>query len=43
VNLFLEQPKVKDEDSNIPDSLMKLIKTSAVHEGLHASSFGKVS
>ncbi len=43
VNLFLEQPKVKDKDSNICDSLMKLIKTSAVNEGLHANSFGKVS
>jgi hypothetical protein len=43
VNLFLEQPKVKDEDSNICDSPMKLIKTSAVNEGLHANSFGKVS
>ncbi len=43
VNQFLEQPKVKDEDSNICDSLMKLIKTSAVNEGLHANSFGKVS
>jgi hypothetical protein len=43
VNLFLEQPKVKDEDSNIRDSLMKLIKTSAVNEGLHANFFGKVS
>ena len=32
VNLFLEQPKIKDEDSNISDSLMKLIKTSAVNE-----------
>ena len=43
VNLFLEQPKVKDKDSNIHDSLMKLIKTSAVNGGLHANSFGKVS
>jgi hypothetical protein len=43
VNLFLEQPKVNDEDGNICDSLMKLIKTSAVNEGLHANSFGKVS
>jgi hypothetical protein len=43
MNLFLEQPKVKDKDSNIRDSLMKLIKTSAVNEGLHANSFGKVS
>ncbi len=43
VNLFLEQPKVNDEDSNIRDSLMKLIKTSAVNEELHANSFGKVS
>jgi hypothetical protein len=42
-NLFLGQPKVKDEDSNICHSLMKLIKTSAVNEGLHANSFGKVS
>jgi hypothetical protein len=32
MNLFLEQPKVNDEDSNICDSLMKLIKTSAVNE-----------
>ncbi len=43
MNLFLEQPKVKDKDGNICDSLMKLIKTSAVNEGLHANSFGKVS
>ncbi len=43
MNLFLEQPKVKNKDSNIHDSLMKLIKTSAVNEGLHANSFGKVS
>ncbi len=43
VNLFLEQPKVKDKSSNIRDSLMKLIKTSAVNEGLHANSFEKVS
>ncbi len=43
VNLFLEQPKIKDEDSHISDSLMKLIKTSAINEGLHANSFGKVS
>jgi hypothetical protein len=43
VNLFLEQPKVKDKDSNINDSLMKLIKTSAVNEGLHTNFFGKVS
>ncbi len=43
VNLFLEQPKIKDKDSNITDSLMKLIKTSAVYEGLHANSFGKAS
>ncbi len=42
VNLFLEQPKIKDKDSNISDSLMKLIMTSAVNEGLHANSFGKV-
>jgi hypothetical protein len=39
VNLFLEQPKVKDKDSNISDSFMKLIKTSAVNERLHANSF----
>jgi hypothetical protein len=36
VNLFLEQPKVEDKDSNTHDSLMKLIKTSAVNEKLHA-------
>ena len=40
---FLEQPKVSDEDSDIHDSLMQLIKTSAINEGLHANSFGKVS
>jgi hypothetical protein len=43
VNLFLEQTKVNDKDINIHDSLMKSIKTSAVNEGLHANSFGKVS
>ncbi len=43
VNQIQEQPRVKDKDSNIRDSLMKLIKTSAVNEGLHANSFGKVS
>jgi hypothetical protein len=43
VNLFLEQPKIKDEDSKISDSLMKLIETSAINEGLYANSFGKVS
>jgi hypothetical protein len=42
VNLFLEQTKVDDKDSNIHDSLMKLIKTSAINEGLQANSFGKV-
>jgi hypothetical protein len=43
VNLFLEQPKVNDEDHNNHDSLMKLFKTSAVNERLHENSFGKVS
>jgi hypothetical protein len=43
VDLFLEQPKVKDDDSTIRDSLMKVIKTSAVNERLHVNSFGKVS
>ncbi len=43
VNLFLEQPKVMGKDSNIRDSLMKSIKTSAVDEGLHANSFEKGS
>ncbi len=42
-NLFLEQTKVKNKDINICDSVMKLIKTSAVNEELHANSFGKVS
>ncbi len=42
MNLFLEQPKIKDKDSNISDSLMKFIKTSAINERLHANSFGKV-
>ena len=43
VRLFLEQPKVSNEDSDIHDSLMQLIKTSAINKGLHANSFGKVS
>jgi hypothetical protein len=43
VHLFLEQPKVSDEDSDIHDSLMKQIKTSATNKRLHANSFGKVS
>jgi hypothetical protein len=43
VNPFLEQTKVADEESNIHDSLMKLIKTSAINKALHADSFGKVS
>jgi hypothetical protein len=43
VNLFLEQSKIKDKGKNIFDSLMKLIKTSAVNEGLHVNSFGKMS
>jgi hypothetical protein len=43
VNLFLEQTKVDDEFSKIHDSLMKLIKTSAINETLHADSFGKMS
>jgi hypothetical protein len=41
--LFLEQPKVSDEDSEIHDLLMQLIKKSAINEGLHANSFDKVS
>ena len=40
---FLEQPKVSDEDSDIHDSLMKQIKTSAINVEVHANSFGKVS
>jgi hypothetical protein len=43
VGLFLEQPKFNDEDSNIRDSLMKLIKISVVSEGLHENFFGKVT
>jgi hypothetical protein len=43
VNLFLEQTNVDEEVSKIHDSLMKLIKTSAINETLHANSFGKVS
>jgi hypothetical protein len=38
VNLFLEQPKVKDKDRNIRDSLMKLIMTSAVNKGVLQSN-----
>ncbi len=43
IRLFLKQPKVSDEDSKIHDSLMQLIKKSAINEGLHANLFGKVS
>jgi hypothetical protein len=43
VNLFLEQTKVADEKSNIHNSLMKQIKTSAINEALYANSLGKVS
>jgi hypothetical protein len=43
VRLFLEQPKVSDEDSKIHDLLMQIIKKSAINEGVHANSFGKVS
>jgi hypothetical protein len=42
VKLFLEQTKVANEVSNIHDSLMKLIKTSAIKEALHATSVDKV-
>jgi hypothetical protein len=40
--LFLEQPKVSVEDSKIHDSVMQDIKKSAINEGVHANSFGKV-
>ena len=43
VRLFLEQPKVSDEDREIDDLLMQLIKKFAINEGLHANLFGKVS
>ncbi len=43
VRLFLEQPKVSVEDSKIHDSVMLDIKKSAINEGVHANSFGKVS
>ena len=43
VRLFLEQPKVSVEDSKIHDSVMHDIKKSAINEGVHANSFGKVS
>ncbi len=43
VRLFLEQPKVSDKDSKIHDWLMQDIKKSAINEGVHANSFGKVS
>jgi hypothetical protein len=42
-NLFLEQNKDSDKVSKIHDSLMKLIKTSAIIEGLHANTSGKMS
>ncbi len=41
--LFLEQPKVSAEDSNIHDSVMQDIKKSAINEVVHANSFGNVS
>ena len=41
--LFLEQPKVSAEDSEIHDSVMQDIKKSAINEVAHANSFGKVS
>ena len=43
VRLFLEQPKVSAEDSEIHDSVMQDIKKSAINEVVHANSFGKVS
>ncbi len=43
VRLFLEQPKVSVEDSEIHDLVMQDIKKSAVNEGVHTNLFGKVS
>jgi hypothetical protein len=43
VTLILEQTKVTNEESNIHNSLMKLIKTSAINKAPHANSFGKRS
>jgi hypothetical protein len=43
IRLFLEQPKISVEDSEIHDSVMQDIKKSAINEGVHANSFGKVS
>jgi hypothetical protein len=43
VRLFLEQPKVSDEDSKVHDSLMLDIKNTAINEGVCANLFGKVS
>jgi hypothetical protein len=43
VNLFLEHTKIANEVRDIHDSLMKLIKMSAINKTLHANSFGKVS
>ena len=43
IQLFLEQPKVSAEDSEIHDSLMQDIKKSAINEEVHANSFGRVS
>ena len=41
--LFLEQPKVSAEDSEIYDSFMQDIKKSAINEVVHANLFGIVS
>ncbi len=43
VRLFLDQPKVSVEDSEIHDSLMQDIKKIAINEGVHVNLFGKVS
>ena len=43
VNLFLENTKVEDEDSELRDSYMKMIKMTGQHVFVHPNSIGKVS
>ncbi len=41
--LYLENHSVKEEDSNLRDSAMVLIKSTNKNEMLHHNSFGKVN
>ena len=43
VNLFLEQTKVTDEDSDLRDTYMKMIKMTGQQVAVHPNSIGKVT